>query len=202
MTDPAWRRWTLLALLTLLGCGYIVAFTLFVTRSGDFIFTQRNDLAAQFSAAHPLDVPGELRFGADRADNRHLGGGWNGADDNGVWSQSNEAALELSLRPVPGIIELRFGAYTYISARTKRNRADISINGQTVASVQRDNTNAGEPIVVRWRPPPTARAMLHVRLHVRHCRSPKREGLSPDARSLCLLLNSVQVVDTSTVGTD
>jgi hypothetical protein len=202
MTDPAGRRWTLLALLALLGCGYIAAFTLFVTRSRDFVFAQRNDLAAQFSAAHPLDVPGELHFGADRADNRHLGGGWNGADGTGVWSQNNEAALELSLRPVPGMVELRFGAYTYISAKTKRNRVGISINGRTVASVQRDRTNVGEPIVVRWRPQPWLAGMLHVRLHVRHCGSPMREGLSPDARSLCMLLNSVQVVDASTVGMD
>lgn len=124
-TDPAWRRYTLLALLLLLGLMYLAAFNHFRRHSRNFLDTQEQRRAeiAQWPLA-PRSLPQLLVFNAGRDETRLLGAGWWPAEAEGANLIHSPGHVLLPLFLLQGDLrlELSLDAYrlppgTAISAR-------------------------------------------------------------------------------------
>jgi hypothetical protein len=189
---PSWRRWLLLVLLLLLGCGYVCAYVLFVSRSEDFIARSLNAEAEHYSRLHLIEAPAELRFGAGKDDNRRLASGWNPVDADGVWSLENDARLVISVRHHSKDVRLRIHASPYVSDRVKRSELTVRVNGASLSPEER--VRIDDPLEVRV-PAAVARGgALHIAIHADSCGSPFRERIGEDVRMLCAALGSVEVM--------
>lgn len=124
-TDPAWRRYTLFALLLLLGLMYLVAVNHFRRHSRNFLDSQEQRRAeiAQWPLA-PRSLPQHWIFSAGREEARLLGAGWWPAEADGANLIHSPGHVLLPLFLLPGDLrlELILDAYrlppgTAISAR-------------------------------------------------------------------------------------
>lgn len=123
--DPAWRRYTLFALLLLLGLMYLVAVNHFRRHSRNFLDSeeQRRAENAQWPLA-PRNLPLQWVFSAGREETRLLGAGWWPAEADGVNLIHSPGHVLLPLFLLPGDLrlELSLDAYrlppgTAVSAR-------------------------------------------------------------------------------------
>jgi hypothetical protein len=191
MSDSAWRRWSLLVALLVLGSLYLLAFILFVSRSQDFIAERRNNSAADFSRSHAIPLPADLIFSSDTNNVARLGGGWNYPDVNGVWSAAKDAWVELAVHPLDADLLVRLN--TTASTANKKNRIEVSVNGVPMGSWARYASNASEPIEIRLPRSLIGTGLLAIHIHTRSVSSPFRLGEGNDTRQLGVLLTSIQI---------
>lgn len=194
MSDPAWRRWSLLSALIALGCSYILAYALFITRSQDFIVAKLNQRALDFSREHVINPPAKLQFGLGNDDDARLGGGWHEAEADGIWSQEDDAWIELNLSGTDNARVVHLNTTAFVAKRHRRITVAVNVNGTPVGSWIRDRTNASEPLNIPVPPALGRTGRLTIHLHIEHGASPFDTHDGPDKRQLGLKLYSIEVL--------
>lgn len=199
--DAPWRRWTLLAALLILGLGYVAAYALFRARSENFLVTQHNLDAEEYSRAHPIAPPRKLTFGTDADGNPYLGGGWYPPAGGGAWSTLNDAWVLLAIAPTDADLAVTLQMNVALAQKTPRNRITISANEQILGTWERDTATAAEPIRLRIPSTILHRGLLRLRLHAEHVWSLRDMGSSDDGLllgvRLGVLLNAVELESAS-----
>ncbi len=194
LTDPAWRRWTLLAALLTLGSAYIFTYVLFNMRSSDYILAKRNEQASQYSLGHMIETPASLSIGLGKPDFARLGGGWHIPEVGGVWSADHDAWIDLFVREVDGAdLQLRFNTTAFVAKRHPSIRISLSVNGVRLASWRRDSGDASEPLDVRVPRSAIRNGWLSLDLHIDHGASPADARVGPDRRQLGISLSSIEI---------
>lgn len=193
LTDPAWRRWTLLGSLIVLGLLYIFSYGLFTVRSENFIVGQRNERAMEFSSQHPFTLPARLSFGVGEKDNPRLGGGWHLPESGGVWSAASNAWIEVVLPRTDVDVLLRLNATALVSEHHAATKLEVTINGVPAGSWVRTIADASEPLDIRVPRGPLQRRRLAVCLQTDYVDSPVRMRIGEDVRELGVLLRSIEL---------
>jgi hypothetical protein len=193
MNDPAWRRWSLLSALVVLGFLYILTYAVFVARSQDFIVAKRNQRARDFSREHVINPPATLQFGLGSGNDTRLGGGWHDAEPGGVWSAQEDVWIELNLRRENSAHVVRLNMTAFVAKRHRRVKVAAELNGTAAGSWIRDMTNASDPLDIDLPRSLGRTGQLAIHLFIDHPASPFDTHDGPDKRRLGLLLYSIEV---------
>lgn len=194
ISDPAWRRGSLLGALFVLGGIYIFAYILFVTQSQNFIVAKRNDRALNFSRNHAIELPAKLLFGVAENDTARLGGGWHLPEVNSVWSATTDAWIELVVRKQNSAnLLIRLNTIAFVVKPHPRIKITVSVNEMPLGSWVRDTTNASEPLDVRVPRSLAGTNDFAIHLRIDHGDSPFRLKVGPDRRQLGVLLTSIEL---------
>jgi len=188
-----WLRWALLVSLLLLGTIYVIAFTLFVTESKDFIVDRRNRDAAAFALAHRVTIPASILLRSDAPFIGILGGGWHPPELQGVWSSAKDSWIELTVPAHSPNAILRLDTTFFLAESQPKTKVAVEINGQASGKWERNHTNAAEPIEIHLSEDALKNGRLTVHLHVEHVASPFSRHAGPDLRPLGFLLSSLTI---------
>ncbi|HEX6833455.1 MAG TPA: hypothetical protein VF132_07975 [Rudaea sp.] len=191
--DPAWRRWTLLGALFVLGVAYVAAFALFVARSENFIEKQRLDAAAAYSREHKAQVPSTLSFRSGSADIARLGGGWHRPEEAGVWSSEKNAWIAVSTRDFRADLLVRLNLIAFAPPPRPRLQIRIDVDGQPLGAWDRDSATGEKPLEVRVPAALLRDGQITIALHTDHVDSPFHLGIGADKRKLGVLLSSIEL---------
>jgi hypothetical protein len=193
MIDPAWRRWLLLAMLLLIGSGYIAAFWLFLHNSRDFFVVGQNRRAGAFSSARPVALPAILLVGQDQSDNDRLGGGWHHPDPGGVWSGADDAWIDIALLKQDQDVAVRLNTDAFVAPGHSRIKIVADVNGTRLGTWTREASNHAEPLEMRVPHNLVKTGQIGIHLNIRHSASPFEVRVGPDQRRLGILLSSVEL---------
>lgn len=191
-TNPAWRRWTLLATLIAIGLGYIGAFALFRARSIDFVAVRIDGEARDHARAPAAALPQALAFGAKMPANRQLGDGWWASDAGGVWSRKERANLFVRRPRGDGDLWLTFEGDAFVAGERGQHvrlYADGTLLGEWFAD--RNDTVVRETVRLPAQAP--ADGVHALALEVDRADSPFRTSDSPDYRRLGFHLRSIEL---------
>lgn len=194
MTDPAWRRWTLLAALFALGCGYLFAYAFYRFESFDFISAQRNARAIEYSRSHPIHLPAILRVDEASPDTQRLGGGWHPPEKAGRWSFTDDVWIELYVAPPHDRnLKLTFNATAFVARSHPRVSIAAEANDGKLGTWKRDTSDASTPMQAHIPATLIRNGMIQLHLRIRHGGVPFRLRAGDDTRRLGLLLHSIEL---------
>lgn len=192
---PAWRQWSLLAILFAIGIGYVAAFAYFVTRSEDFVANAFNEPARAYASAHPLQTDARLEFGNAGNGAAHLGSGWHKPGDVGsTWSNWPDAWLFFTIAAGTRGVTLHIDADAHLSERRPGMTVTLSGNDVPLKTWKLDASN---PRLVGPAVIPAGVLVdqpVALRFHVDAPGSPWRERTGDDMRTLGIRLRTIEVV--------
>ncbi|HTA96326.1 MAG TPA: nucleotidyltransferase family protein [Solirubrobacteraceae bacterium] len=135
-------------------------------------------------------------LGEGSGDECTLAGGWSDPEASGRWTYGELAQLMLRLEPSQTPLELEFDAVPLLSGTRPTLRADVTVNGEAVGSVEYDEQSPCPSTTCLALPAAVARSSgeLLVAWRVHDPRSPQTLGLSRDTRPLGLFLERIALV--------
>ncbi|MHB8744676.1 MAG: hypothetical protein ACYC9L_16360 [Sulfuricaulis sp.] len=184
--------------LLLLGALYVGAYVIFLSDSKDFIVVRRNEKATDAALHSPLQPPIEIPFGTHNRFGGLLGGGWNASEVDGVWSQEQDAWVEIAVHG-PGYAGLRVFAQPFLPSPRRHMKISISVNNAHALTWIRDRENVNEPFLIPASNTAPRNGLLDVHIHTDGVASPFLLRLGPDRRLLGVHLTSIQILAESAV---
>jgi hypothetical protein len=144
-------------------------------------------------------IGGAMLLGEGSGDERMLAGGWSDPEASGRWTHGELARLMLRLEPSQTPLELEFDAIPLLGGARQTLRADVTVNGEAIGSVEYDEQSPCPSTLSLALPAAVADSPkeLLVAWRVYDPRSPQALGLSHDARPLGLFLERVALVSGS-----